>query len=68
MGGRWRCKKREVGEMAQTSLEEKGATEDEIVGWHYRLIIDSTGSEQTLGRREWQPTPVFFGESRVQRF
>ena len=40
--------------MAQTSLEEKGATEDEIVGWHHRLIIDSTGSEQTLGDSEGQ--------------
>ena len=58
MGGRWRCKKREVGEMAQTSLEERGATEDEMVGWHHRLIIDSIESEQTLGnlmdRGAWQ--------------
>ena len=54
MGDRWRCKKREVGEMAQTSLEERGATEDEMVGWHHRLTIDSIESEQTLGDSEGQ--------------
>ena len=32
--------------------EEKGATEDEIAGWHHRL--DGHGFEQTLGDGEWQ--------------
>ena len=32
--------------------EEKGVTEDEIVGWHYRL--NGHESEQTLGDSEGQ--------------
>ena len=32
--------------------EEKGATEDEMVGWHHRL--DGHESEQTLGGGEGQ--------------
>ena len=36
--------------------EEKGTTEDEIVGWHYRL--SGHESEQTLGAREGQRSLV----------
>ena len=52
MGSRWRCKKREVGEMVQTSLEEKGATENEMVRWHHRLngIIDSPLTPVSLSK------------------
>ena len=51
MGGRGRCKKREVGEMIQTSLEEKGATEDEMVGWHHRLHgINSSSTPLSLSK------------------
>ena len=36
--------------------EEKGTTEDEMVGWHHRL--DGHESEQTPGDREGQGTLV----------
>ena len=42
--------------MGKTGLEEKGTTEDEMVGWHHRLY----GHEfkQTLGDSEGQRTLV----------
>ena len=36
--------------------EEKGTTEDEMVGWHHWL--NGLESEQTLGDGEWQGSPV----------
>ena len=46
--------------------EEKGMTEDEMIGWHHRL--NRYEYEQTLGDSEWQGKPVllqFMGSQRV---
>ena len=49
--------------------QEKGATENEMVGWHHWL--DGHEFEQTPGdswRRQWHPTPVLLpGESHGWR-
>ena len=49
--------------------EEKGETEDRMVGWHHWL--SGHEFEQTSGvsgRRQWQPTPVLLpGKSHGQR-
>ena len=49
--------------------EEKGTTEDEMVGWHHRL--NRHDYEQTLGDSEWQGKPVllqFMGSQRVGHY
>ena len=52
----------------RNGLQEKGMTEDEMVGWHYRL--DGHELEQTLGDRERQGNLVlqFMGSQIIGRF
>ena len=44
--------------------EEKGVTEDEMVGWHHRL--NGHEFEQTLGDGERQGSLAFIGSQRVR--
>ena len=45
--------------------QEKGMTEDEMLGWHHRL--DGHGFEQTLGDGEGQGSLVVYNCSLVFR-
>ena len=67
----WRGFRRLIGKAPDagkdSGQEEKGATEEEMIGWHHRL--DGHESEQTRGHGEGQGSPLCcspWGHSRRQ--